>query len=225
MQYARIIPVIFGWAALMAAWAGANPAMANARYTAHICDAAASRAAFDHDVPEYVMRAMARVDTGRTQDELTQPWPWTVTMEGRGVWFETEQEARHYVFRKFRRGARRFSVGCFQLDYTTHAEGFTSLEEMMDPHRNAQFAARELKALFETTGNWTTAVGSFRTSELSERAEYQAQFHQMVSELDPYWTDNIANDQHATLMPQAAQGSLVPQNMGGARPILLAERD
>src|SRR5690606_11949553 len=79
----------------------AQPASAT---VAEICDSAAQRVALESGVPLSVLRAITRVETGRAAGNGVQPWPWTVNMEGKGVWFDTEDEARAYVFREFKRG-------------------------------------------------------------------------------------------------------------------------
>lgn len=84
-------------------------------------------------------------------------------MEGKGVWFDTEDQARAYVFRHFKRGARSFDVGCFQINYKWHGTAFKSIDEMFDPLANARYAARFLAKLYQETGNWSDAAGSYHS--------------------------------------------------------------
>ncbi len=125
-----------------------------------LCDLAAQRAASDQGVPLDVLRAITRTETGRGGGAGLQPWPWTVNMEGAGKWFEAEEEARQYVFTHFKRGARSFDVGCFQINYRWHGHAFESIEQMFDPITNAQYAARFLNELFTEFGNWSEAAGA-----------------------------------------------------------------
>nr|WP_234998943.1 transglycosylase SLT domain-containing protein [Ruegeria sp. AU67] len=112
--------------------------------TAHICDNAAQ----SEGVPLDVMRAIARVETGRTADGALQPWPWTINVEGKGIWFTSEFEAKSYVFEIFKAGKRSFDIGCFQINYRWHGEAFRSIDAMFDPDENAKYAARFLKDLY-----------------------------------------------------------------------------
>ncbi len=98
-----------------------------------LCDHAAQTVARDSNIPISVMRAITRTETGRSRNGAVEPWPWTVNMEGTGVWFETREEARAYVLRHFDRGARSFDVGCFQINYRWHGHAFTSIDQMFDP--------------------------------------------------------------------------------------------
>ncbi|WP_425452404.1 transglycosylase SLT domain-containing protein [Roseovarius spongiae] len=144
--------------------------------TAELCDQAAQRAARHSGVPVSVLRAITRTETGRARGGKLQPWPWTVNMEGVGKWFATEREARAYVMRHYKRGARSFDVGCFQINYKWHGAEFTSIDAMFDPHENAAYAARFLKSLFAETGDWTKAAGAYhsRTPKYADR--YEARF-------------------------------------------------
>ena len=104
---------------LSLAWFGTGAwAMAAGAGTHSVCDRAAVRAANQHGVPLDILRAITRVETGRAEGARgVQPWPWTVNMEGKGKWFQTRDEALSYVFKHFKRGARSFDVGCFQINF------------------------------------------------------------------------------------------------------------
>ena len=147
-------------------------ALAGPEETAQLCDRAAARAARDSGVPLDVLRAITRTETGRSG----LPWPWTVNLEGLGQWFETRQDALDHVEAAHARGARRFDVGCFQINYRWHGAAFRSLDEMFDPDRNGAYAAQFLAQLYAETGDWARAAGAYhsRTPEFAER--YAARF-------------------------------------------------
>ena len=126
---------------------------------ADICDRAAIQASEESGVPLDVLRAITLTETGRKSAEGFLPWPWTINMEGVGKWFESRKEARAYVDRHFARGARSFDVGCFQINYRWHHQGFTSLEQMFEPLANARYAAKFLTELHGEFGNWSKAAG------------------------------------------------------------------
>lgn len=165
-----------------------SPASANAD-PSEICDRAAIFAASQTGVPISVLKAISLTETGRDQGGVMRPWPWTVNMEGKGVWFETEDAAQAYAEEHFKRGARSFDVGCFQINYKWHHEHFTSLQAMFDPGENALYAAQFLGELYAELGDWAAAAGAYhsRTPEYAERyaarfsafrAEFQYEDHQ-----------------------------------------------
>jgi len=141
-----------------------------------ICDQAAQIAATESNVPVSVLRSITRTETGRTHAGSLQPWPWTVNMEGVGKWFDTEDAARAYVFKHFKRGARSFDVGCFQINYRWHGQAFRSIDEMFDPVENARYAASFLSELHAETGNWSKAAGAYHSRTPKFATRYRARF-------------------------------------------------
>ena len=165
---ARIGTLICGFTAAQPTGATPDPAQ--------ICDSAAHYAAQQTGVPVSVLQAITRTETGRKKAGQFTPWPWTVNMEGKGVWFETLDEARAYVFSNFKRGARSFDVGCFQINYKWHHRAFSSIDEMFDPAANALYAARFLKSLHAEHGNWSDAAGSYHSRTPKHANRYKTVF-------------------------------------------------
>ncbi|MCB1355956.1 MAG: lytic transglycosylase domain-containing protein [Maritimibacter sp.] len=161
---------------------GATAARAETDLSA-VCERAAVEAAANSGVPVSVLKAISLTETGRNRGGDVRPWPWTVNMEGKGVWFDSREAALAYVYEHYKRGARSFDVGCFQINYKWHHENFASIEEMFDPSANARYAAAFLASLHAESGDWETAAGAFhsRTPEYADRykakfAEYRARF-------------------------------------------------
>lgn len=154
----------------------AAPTVASTPDQSSICNRAAVFAAAQTGVPVSVLKAITLTETGRNRGGAAKPWPWTVNMEGKGVWFETEGAARAYAQEHFKRGARSFDIGCFQLNYKWHGENFVSIDAMFDPAENALYAARYLAQLETELGDWELAAGAYhsRTPEYAER--YRARF-------------------------------------------------
>lgn len=161
-----------------------RPAIATQDASA-ICDRVAQEAARQTGIPIAVLQAISLTETGRKRGGAFRPWPWTVNMEGKGVWFETEQEALAYAYKEYRRGARSFDIGCFQINYKWHGQAFRSIEDMFDPLANALYAARFLKSLYLEQGDWGRTAGAYhsRTREYAER--YQARFEKILAGVAP----------------------------------------
>jgi len=143
----------------------------------YICDQAAEYAARETGVPLSVLQAISLTETGRKSDGKMRPWPWTVNMEGKGVWFETEDDARSYVYKNYKRGARSFDVGCFQINYKWHGQEFASIEEMFDPNPNALYAAKFLLKLYREKGNWSEAAGAYHSRTQKYAEKYEKRFN------------------------------------------------
>jgi hypothetical protein len=193
-------------------------ASAERAYLARICDQAAATAAHDSGVPLDVLRAITRTETGRARDGRLEPWPWTVNMEGKGVWFDDLDAARAYVFRHFKRGARSFDVGCFQINYRWHQQHFQSIDDMFDPEQNAAYAARFLAELYAEFGDWSRAAAAYhsRTPKFADR--YRNRFDRIRAALDPLHDPpaptrpraRFTDPQPLFSTGQARLGSLVP---------------
>lgn len=204
----------FALASLCIGFAEAGPS----HDPAGVCDQAAQRVAQETRVPLNVLRAITRTETGRRQGNDLKPWPWTVNMEGRGVWFDTEQQAQVFVFRHFKQGARSFDIGCFQINYRWHGHAFNSIEEMFDPMQNARYAARFLQQLHTELGDWTRAAGAYHSRTHKHAERYIRRYAQIEADL-PDATVTLSNG-FPLLQSQSGQpaiGSLVPRGTTPAR--------
>ena len=164
---------------------GSSAAAGAGRYAppAQHCEAAAQLAARSTGVPLDVLRAIALAETGRGGASGLRPWAWTVNMEGAGHWFPTEAAARAFVYEHFKRGARSFDIGCFQINYKWHGHRFRSIDQMFQPEANARYAAAFLKSLYAEFGTWSAAAGAYhsRTSAFARR--YTSRFETLLAQL------------------------------------------
>lgn len=151
---------------------------------AAICEEAGAFASARVGVPEDVLRALSRTETGRNLEGHFVPWPWTVNMEGTGKWFDTPDEALAFALAEHQRGARSFDIGCFQVNFKYHGQAFGSIRDMFDPYQNALYAARFLASLYLELGDWTKAAGAYhsRTPDLASR--YSSRFADIYDGLD-----------------------------------------
>jgi len=140
------------------------------------CDRAAVYASQKTGVPLSVLQAISLTETGRKNNGIMRPWPWTVNMEGKGVWFENEDGARAYVYKHYKRGARSFDVGCFQINYKWHGHAFSSIEEMFSPKPNALYAAKFLSKLYQEKGSWVDAAGAYHSRTVKHAEKYKKRF-------------------------------------------------
>ena len=148
------------------------------------CDRAAVQAAKKTGIPVKILLTITRIETGRTRQNQTEPWPWTLNVNGAGHWFKTKAAALSYAKDQRQNGSKNFDVGCFQINYRWHGSHFSSLEKMFDPNANAAYAAAFLKSLFLETQSWPIAIGAFhsRTDQYAQlyKARYKKQFEQLT---------------------------------------------
>lgn len=193
---------------------------------ARLCDHAAERAAKKTGVPLDVLQAITRTETGKKTGDTLHPWPWTVNVEGKGVWFDTANQAKVYIFRHFKNGAKSFDIGCFQINYRWHGQAFDSIEDMFDPDLNASYAASYLKKLHSELGDWTKAVGAYHSRTHKYAQRYLVKYQRIKQALD---TSRPAPVPRTTIMGKqtgqrinpigAQKASLFPLSNGGAQSI------
>ena len=156
-----------------------GPLWASGQSTAELCKHAATRAAAREGVPLSVMTAIMLGESGRRHDGAVSAWPWTVNMQGTGVWFDDRSQALAYIAQHHARGARSYDVGCFQINWRWHADNFASIEQMIDPQANAIYAARFLSALYQELGDWSRAAGAYHSRTPRYANRYRARFDRL----------------------------------------------
>lgn len=136
-----------------------------------VCDDAAQRASELSGVPLPILTAITRVETKTRRDGAWGPWPWTINYAGKGEWFDTAEDALLRIHALADAG-ESFDIGCFQINTRWHGAEFGSPEEMLDPDKNARYAARYLLELFAETGEWKAAVAAYHSRDPDRGAGY-----------------------------------------------------
>ncbi len=132
---------------------------------------AAERAAA---IPNQLMAAIARVESGRREpDGTVNPWPWSINVEGEDHIFDTKAEAVAAVRALLAKGVRSIDVGCMQVNLMYHPDAFPTLEQAFDPVANADYAAKFLVQLHDATGAWPTATAWYHSATPELGADYQ----------------------------------------------------
>lgn len=189
-----------------------------------LCLRAASAASRATGVPYEVLLALSVVETGRGQ----KPWPWTVNLGGDGRWLPTEEEAGDLVAQALDGGATNIDIGCFQLNYRWHAEAFSSIADMLDPDRNALYAAEYLAQHYAATGDWALAAAAYHSATPEHADRYRARFEATFAGLGDLPETDAPAVERLNRFPllvagrAAGNGSLVPATSGGLR--LIGER-
>jgi soluble lytic murein transglycosylase-like protein len=94
-----------------------------------------------------------------------------MNVEGKAVFSNSAAEAMQRFDEASRSGARLIDLGCMQINHLYHRENFPSLESMLNPRTNVEYAARflrELKARHET---WTMAVARYHAGPNNDPAQ------------------------------------------------------
>ncbi len=140
-----------------------------------LCQEATAAAENGTGVPNQLLGAISRVETGRYDPVAggVRAWPWTINAQGVGHFYDTKEEAVAAARAFQAQGIRSIDVGCMQINLMYHPEGFASLEQAFDPHTNALFAARFLTDLFHQTGSWPHAAAAYHSQTPDLGIDYQ----------------------------------------------------
>ena len=117
-------------------------------------------------VPDFLLRAISQVESGRwdKKRQAKSAWPWTVMAEGRGRYLISKAAAIAEVKALKAKGVKNIDVGCMQVNLYYHPKAFDTLEEAFDPAQNVAYAAALLTKLKRENHSWTKAVGLYHSA-------------------------------------------------------------
>ena len=129
------------------------------------CEQAGRQAETAAGLPQGLLLAIGRVESGRYSATLGRvaPWPWTVDIAGTGVLFATRAAALTAVRTALASGQSNIDAGCFQVNLRAHPDAFPDLRTALDPTANARFAAGFLASLHARLGTWPAAAAAYHS--------------------------------------------------------------
>ena len=67
-----------------------------------------------HQIPTGLLFAIAQTESGRKlgNGKGSAPWPWTINVQGKSMYFSTKAEAITEVSRVLKQGIRNIDIGC-----------------------------------------------------------------------------------------------------------------
>ncbi|WP_428393560.1 transglycosylase SLT domain-containing protein [Lichenicoccus sp.] len=142
---------------------------------ATLCQQATASAERLTGVPNELLDAISRVESGRYDDAQhgARAWPWTINEEGHGHFYASKNEAVQAAQGFQARGIRSIDVGCTQINLMYHPTAFASLDDAFDPTQNANYAARFLTELFHQVGSWPHAAAAYHSQTPELGTDYQ----------------------------------------------------
>lgn len=168
------------------------------------CEALADAAGRAEGLPDGLLPAIARVESGRgTGDGARRAWAWTLNEGGDGSFYADKASAMEHLTAVVDAGTTNVDVGCMQLNYKWHHKAFPSLEVMMDPVANTAYAARFLKELSKQVGSMEEATKAYHSFDPVRGANYLEKVMAAQAELGPIapLLDVIPDAQMAALAP------------------------
>ena len=128
----------------------------------------------------HLLSSISRVEAGRKLSSgEVKGWPWSINHAGKGLYFETKKGALKYLKNAVSNGSKNIDVGCMQLNYRWHKGAFSSLDDMFDPEKNIQYAAKFVKELYGRHQNWKDVIKHYH----SNKKKFNVPYYQKVSKV------------------------------------------
>ena len=144
------------------------------------CEKIANRIESETNLPIHLLSSISRVEAGRKLSSgEVKGWPWSINHAGKGLYFETKKGALKYLKNAVSNGSKNIDVGCMQLNYRWHKGAFSSLDEMFDPEKNIQYAAKFVKELYGRHQNWEDVIKHYH----SNKKKFNVPYYQKVSKV------------------------------------------
>lgn len=91
------------------------------------------------------------------------PWPWTLNIKGKALYFNTRDEACTAALNGIQEhGEKGVDIGITQQNWGwTGKFWFKHPCDALNPYDNLQAASKQIRNYFDDTGDWVTAAGMY----------------------------------------------------------------
>jgi soluble lytic murein transglycosylase-like protein len=142
--------------------------LANSAFaTTNPCEPEILRAADRYGVPAGILYAVGLTETGN-KGSLQ---PNALNIEGKAVFPRSRAEALATFANAQREGKTLIDLGCMQINHHYHSSHFRSVEDMLDPRQNVDYAARFLASLHARHETWSMAVARYHAGPDNDPAQ------------------------------------------------------
>jgi soluble lytic murein transglycosylase-like protein len=132
-----------------------------------ICEREMHAAAKQYNMPLGVLYAVGMTESGGKKGLQ----PYAMNIAGKPFIASSKEEALARFKAEKARGVKLIDLGCMQINHHYHGERFASVDEMFDPNKNVQYAARFLTELHARQETWTMAVARYHAGPNNNTAQ------------------------------------------------------
>lgn len=145
-----------------------------------LCDRSIETVSKSTFVPHSVLIKIARLESGRSIQNQTVSWPWTLNNAGKGYYFGSKSATLEKLRKLMAAGKKNIDVGCMQLNIRWHSRYFADMSAMLSPFENVSYAAKYLEQLYNETGSWEKAIKYYHSRNPKFNSVYYAKFSSMA---------------------------------------------
>jgi soluble lytic murein transglycosylase-like protein len=124
----------------------------------------------EKNVPSELFFAIALQESGKNFKGKRIPWPWTLNICGKGVYFDSKEEAVHFLGLAIEAECS-VDVGLMQIHWQTHHKKFKSYSQALEPIINMRAGATILLNQYKRSGDWYIATGRYHSPNNKRLAE------------------------------------------------------
>jgi len=129
-------------------------------------------AASEAGIPSTVLYAVALQESGTLIRGKLRPWPWTLNVAGKPMYFATQNAAcRELTLVLQQTSAKRVDVGLGQVNVGYHGERIQTPCDLLDPNTNLLIAATILKEQHRDGQDWLVTMGKYHSPANEQAAQ------------------------------------------------------
>ena len=165
-----LVTVLFG--VVLTSFFYPSPSLADDKY---VCEEIAHEVETSNKLPKNILASISLIESGRKDEAgLVKPWPWSLNHAGKSVFFSSRAETLQYLKKNITPKFKNIDVGCMQVNVRWHQENFDTLDSMIDPRKNIEYAALFLRTLKSKHGSWEQAIKHYHSSTPKLNVKYYA---------------------------------------------------
>lgn len=164
----------------------------SAKANTGVCESEITAAAAKYQIPPGILYSVGLTETGR-KGSLQ---PFAMNIEGKAYFANSADEVLQRFTAARAQGAKLIDLGCMQINYYFHGENFASANEMLNPRKNVEYAARFLANLHARHETWTMAVARYHAGPNNDPAQKKyvcRVIANLVATGYGKWTPNASN--------------------------------
>ncbi|WP_375331689.1 lytic transglycosylase domain-containing protein [Candidatus Tisiphia endosymbiont of Temnostethus pusillus] len=118
----------------------------------------------EHNIPSGLLKAIAEVES--------EMKVYAVNLGGKAFIAKSKAEASKNILSYLRKGHTNIDIGVMQINWYWHKRHFSSLDEMLTPKTNVEYAAKLLTDLYLQHGDWQKAVRLYHSAKPYYHKQY-----------------------------------------------------
>lgn len=117
-----------------------------------------------YNIPVGLLYSIAKVESGLK--------PYALNVEGKAFILTNTEDAINELAELLGEGITNIDVGVMQLNWHWHSQYFSSIQQILEPSTNIDYAGKLLKSLYQQHGSWQKAVRYYHSATPEHHRKY-----------------------------------------------------